>query len=126
WIPQVAAAAAEIARGSPDQSQLAEMPPWLDLRSPGFWTWFERIRFFVLELGSMSIAFAALAAPRTKAYVDAVANEAEKPRPSEEDEEPGEARRRRWRRPPAPSASSRRISPTRSPPARSSSGLPAS
>jgi hypothetical protein len=67
WIPEVAAAAAEIARTAPTQA------PFADVR---FWTWFERMRFGVLELGSMALAFAALAAPRSRAFFAATAAEA--------------------------------------------------
>lgn len=68
WIPEVAAAAAEIARTAPQQA------PFADVR---FWTWFERMRFGVLELGTMAMTLAALAAPRSRAFFAAAAAEAE-------------------------------------------------
>lgn len=78
WIPEVAAAAAEIAATAPAQA------PFADTR---FWTWFERMRFGILELGTMALAFAALAAPRSKAFFAAAAAEAAAA-PRDEDDEP--------------------------------------
>ncbi len=77
WIPEVAAAAAEIAKGAPAQA------PFADAR---FWTWFERMRFGLLEVGTMTLAFAALASPRSKAYFAATAAESARTRPDEDAE----------------------------------------
>lgn len=77
WIPEVAAAAAEIARGAPAQA------PFADVR---FWTWFERMRFGVLELGTMTLAFLALASARSKAFFAAAAAESVRQRPDEDEE----------------------------------------
>ena len=78
WIPEVAAAAAEIAKTSAAQA------PFADVR---FWFWFERLRFGLLEVGAMGLTLAALAAPRSRAFFAAVATEASRTRP-DEDEDP--------------------------------------
>lgn len=69
WIPEVAAAAAEIARGSPQQAIFG------DAR---IWYWSERARFGIVDLATMAAALGALVAPRSKAYFAAMADEVAK------------------------------------------------
>ncbi len=77
WIPEVAAAAAEIARGSPQQEIFG------DAR---IWYWSERARFGILDLATMAGALLALLAPRSKAYFAAMAaSAAVKPRDVDDD-----------------------------------------
>ena len=85
WIPEVAAAAAEITRtAAPPQPAF---PDFADTRT---WMWMERVRAFVLEVGTMVLALAALASPRSKAFfaVAAVAAEAAARRQGDEDDDP--------------------------------------
>jgi hypothetical protein len=77
WIPEVAAAAAEIARGSPQQAIFG------DAR---IWWWSERARFGILDLATMAAAFFALLAPRSKAYFAAMAATASAARRDDDDD----------------------------------------
>jgi hypothetical protein len=81
WIPEVAAAAVDIARRTETPA-----PSIFDFRDISVWYWMERIRFGLLEIGSMGLACAALLAPRSRAYFAAVAAEGARTRRSEEDE----------------------------------------
>lgn len=76
WIPEVAAAAAEIARGSPQQAIFG------DAR---LWYWSERARFGIVDLATMAAALGALLAPRSKAYFAAMASAAATRRDDNED-----------------------------------------
>jgi len=67
WIPEVAAAAQQLAVGSPSPIPIGDA---------SLWWWFERVRFGIVDLGTMGAALLALAAPRTKAFFAAMALDA--------------------------------------------------
>lgn len=77
WIPEVAAAAGELARATPSPL------PIDDVRT---WWWFERARFGIIDLATMAAALGALVAPRSKAYFAAVARDAAIKRRDDDDE----------------------------------------
>lgn len=67
WIPEVAAAARQLAVGSPSPIPIGDASTW--------W-WFERLRFGIIDLATMAAALLALAASRTKAFFAAMALDA--------------------------------------------------
>ena len=89
WVLEVTAAAAEILQDGDGKAFFSASSPGgfeIPIASAGFWYWRERLRLGLFDIGTMALAFAALATARSKAFFDAAAESAANARKEEDDE----------------------------------------